>query len=79
MLFSNQRKHQVSLPATDEAGRTATLGFLVRYLCQQLMQDQRKELFLIDDTVYVYQASWIVNIWVLRITPKYLDGQEYLY
>lgn len=62
MLFSNQRKHQISLPATDEAGRTANLGFLVRYLCQHLMQDQRKELFVIDDAVYVYRASWIVNI-----------------
>ncbi len=62
MLFSNQRKHQISLPATDEAGRTATLGFLVRYLCQHLMQDQRKELFVIDDAVYVHLASWNVNI-----------------
>lgn len=56
MLFSNQRKHQILLPATDESGRTATLGFLVRYLCQHLMQDQRKDLFVIDGAVYVYLA-----------------------
>lgn len=61
MLFSNQRKHQISLPATDETGRTATMGFLVRYLCQHLMQDQRKDLFVIDDAVYVYLAPYKVN------------------
>ena len=51
MLFSNQRQHQVSLPARDESGRTATLGFLVGYLCQHLMRDQRKELFVLEDVV----------------------------
>lgn len=51
MLFSNQRQHRVSLPATDESDRTATLGFLVRYLCQHLMRDQRRELFVLNDVV----------------------------
>lgn len=52
MLFSNQRKHNISLPATDEDGRTANLAFLIRYLCAHLMKDQRKELFVLDEAVY---------------------------
>lgn len=52
MLFSNQRKHNISLPATDEDGRTANLAFLVRYLCAHLMKDRRKELFVLDEAVY---------------------------
>lgn len=52
MLFSNQRKHNISLPATDEDGRTANLAFLVRYLCVHLMKDHRKESFVLDEAVY---------------------------
>ena len=51
MLFSNERKHQMLLPAKDEDGKTANIAFLVRYLCQHVMKDQRKELFVLDDTV----------------------------
>jgi len=52
MLFANQRKHSISLPSNDDNGKRATLGFLVRYLCNNVMKDQRKEMFLIDCNVY---------------------------
>jgi ubiquitin related modifier 1 len=52
MLFSNQRKHHISLPATDEDGRAANLAFLIRYLCGHIMKDQRKDLFVLDGAVY---------------------------
>ncbi|CAF9936982.1 MAG: Ubiquitin- modifier 1, partial [Alectoria fallacina] len=51
LLFSNQRKHQLFLPSTDENGRSANLAFLVRYLCENLMADKRKEMFVLDGTV----------------------------
>ncbi|SLM35763.1 ubiquitin-like modifier 1 [Lasallia pustulata] len=51
LLFSNQRKHQISLPTKDEDGQTANVAFLVQYLCQHLMKDRRKELFVMGGTV----------------------------
>ncbi|KAL2037006.1 hypothetical protein N7G274_010291 [Stereocaulon virgatum] len=51
LLFSNQRKHKISLPGSDEKGQPATAAFLVRYLCENLMKDTRKEMFVMDGTV----------------------------
>lgn len=51
MLFSHQRKHRISLPTKDEKGKLANIAFLVRYLCAHVMDDRRKELFVLDDTV----------------------------
>lgn len=51
MLFSDQRKHRISLPAKDEEGNRANVAFLVRHLCSHVMNDQRKELFVLDETV----------------------------
>ncbi|CAF9906344.1 Ubiquitin- modifier 1 [Imshaugia aleurites] len=64
LLFSNQRKHQIALPSTDENGRSANLAFLVRYLCQSLMTGRRKDMFVTDGTVrpgilvLVNDADW---------------------
>ena len=51
LLFSNQRKHHVALPTRDERGKAADLNFLVHYLCNELMQDSRKEMFMLEDSV----------------------------
>lgn len=51
MLFSNVKEHKVSLPAKDKQGSPATVDFLVGYLCQELMKDHRKELFVQEGTV----------------------------
>jgi ubiquitin related modifier 1 len=53
MLFQNQKLHKILVPAADEHGNPADAGFLVRYLCAHHMKDKRKELFVLDDTVYV--------------------------
>lgn len=53
LLFSKQRKHYIAIPSTDENGRSANLAFLVRYLCRNLMADERKEMFVMDGTVSV--------------------------
>lgn len=51
MLFSNQRKHELQIPTKDESGTPTNIAFLVRYLCEKVMKDHRKDLFVLDDTV----------------------------
>jgi len=51
ILFSNQKKYSLSIPAEDESGAPPNVAFLVRYLCNKVMKDPRKELFVLDDTV----------------------------
>lgn len=52
MLFSNKRKHELSIPITENSGLNPTVQYLVQYLCDNLMKDPRKELFVLDDSVY---------------------------
>ncbi|KAF1918563.1 ubiquitin-related modifier 1 [Ampelomyces quisqualis] len=64
ILFGNQKKYSITLPAQDESGAQANVAFLVRYLCDKLMKDPRKELFVLDDTVrpgilvLINEADW---------------------
>ncbi|KAI9711854.1 MAG: Ubiquitin- modifier 1 [Bogoriella megaspora] len=52
MLFANQRIHTIKLPAVDPStSQPSTVAYLVRYLCDKLMTDQRKELFVLDGSV----------------------------
>jgi Urm1 (Ubiquitin related modifier) len=52
MLFGNKNKHKVSIPAKDVDGLPVNIKYLVAYICQNIMQDSRKELFVVDDAVY---------------------------
>lgn len=52
MLFSNQRVHQIEIPATDKSGGPVSIAFLIHHLCDNVMKDTRKEMFLLDDHVY---------------------------
>lgn len=51
MLFSNQRKHSISVPTKDDKGIAVTVGWLVTYLCEEVMKDTRKEMFVLDGHV----------------------------
>jgi ubiquitin related modifier 1 len=51
MLFSNERKHKLAIPKSDESGGPVNISYLIRYLIQNLMKDPRKELFVLDDAV----------------------------
>jgi hypothetical protein len=53
MLFDDQRRHSVSLPAVDAGGKPANIAFLIQYLCKNLMKDPRVDLFVLDDHLYV--------------------------
>ncbi|KAF2216594.1 hypothetical protein CERZMDRAFT_56250 [Cercospora zeae-maydis SCOH1-5] len=51
LLFSDQRQHKISLPARDARGQPATVASLIKWLCDNLMKDPRKDMFVLDDTV----------------------------
>jgi len=51
MLFSDERKHSISVPAKDSTGNAVTVGWLVNYLCEEVMKDTRKEMFVLDGHV----------------------------
>ncbi|OAQ64524.1 ubiquitin related modifier (URM1) domain-containing protein [Pochonia chlamydosporia 170] len=53
MLFADQRRHSLTLPAKDKDGQPANIAFLIDHLCQNVMNDTRKELFILDDHLYV--------------------------
>lgn len=41
----------VDLPAQDSKGNAVTVAFLIQWLCDNLMKDPRKDMFVLDDTV----------------------------
>ncbi|BCS17948.1 ubiquitin-related modifier 1 [Aspergillus puulaauensis] len=51
ILFDNERKHNVTLPAQLSDGNPPNISFLLQYLVDNLMKDQRKELFVLEDNV----------------------------
>ncbi|CAL3965906.1 hypothetical protein PZA11_002726 [Diplocarpon coronariae] len=64
MLFSDERKHNIEVPARDDKGVAVTVAWLVEYLCDKLMKDTRKEMFVLDGhvrpgiLVLVNDADW---------------------
>ncbi|EEQ32429.1 Ubiquitin-related modifier 1 [Microsporum canis] len=64
MLFSNERTHRIALPSRDPSGAATNISYLVKYLIENVMKDQRKELFVIDDhvrpgiLVLINDADW---------------------
>jgi hypothetical protein len=53
MLFSDQRRHKLAIPAHDKDGKPVTIAYLIDYLCQYVMKDNRTELFILDKHMYV--------------------------
>jgi ubiquitin related modifier 1 len=51
MLFSDERKHNLVVPVKDGKGNAVTVAWLVEYLCEEVMKDTRKEMFVLDDHV----------------------------
>ncbi|KAI1407260.1 ubiquitin related modifier 1 [Hypoxylon sp. FL1857] len=64
MLFSDQRRHSLSIPAANKEGKPATIADLIDYLCEHVMKDNRKELFVLEDhlrpgiLVLINDADW---------------------
>ncbi|KAI0898034.1 ubiquitin-like modifier 1 [Annulohypoxylon nitens] len=64
MLFSDQRRHSLSIPASTKEGKPVTIADLIDYLCENTMKDSRKELFVLEDhlrpgiLVLINDADW---------------------
>ncbi|KAM0204439.1 hypothetical protein ACHAPI_000197 [Fusarium lateritium] len=64
MLFSNKRQHALVIPAVDQDGKPANIANLIDYLCQNVMDDTRKDLFVLDNhlrpgiLVLINDADW---------------------
>ncbi|PWI69631.1 ubiquitin-related modifier 1 [Purpureocillium lilacinum] len=64
MLFSDQRHHSVTLPSEARNGHAADIAFLIDHLCDHVMKDTRKELFVLDGhirpgvLVLINDADW---------------------
>ncbi|KAG5437800.1 hypothetical protein PCANB_000514 [Pneumocystis canis] len=52
-LFGHQHTHHIQLLLTDPLlnNTSPTIGYLIKYLSENLLQDSRKNLFIKDDTV----------------------------
>ncbi|KAK6541774.1 Ubiquitin- modifier 1 [Orbilia ellipsospora] len=51
ILFNNERKLNVELPATTANGSPPNINYLVGHLCDHHMKDSRRELFELQGTV----------------------------
>ncbi|PFH56140.1 hypothetical protein XA68_17009 [Ophiocordyceps unilateralis] len=64
ILFADQRHHSLVLPAQDSQGRPPTMAYLIHHLCQHVIQDTRKQLFVLDGhlrpgiLVLINDADW---------------------
>ncbi|KAH9910093.1 hypothetical protein F4778DRAFT_714118 [Xylariomycetidae sp. FL2044] len=64
MLFSDQKRHSLSIPAVNKTGKPFTIADLIAYLCDHTMKDTRKELFVLDHhlrpgiLVLINDADW---------------------
>jgi hypothetical protein len=71
MLFSDQKRHNITIPATDKDGKPVTVTYLIDYLCKNTMKDSRKELFVLDNQMYVSSSlmSILPDISVITSLP----------
>lgn len=51
LLFGNEKSHKIDVPAVDEAGEKSNVGFLVQWMCKNMMKDEREEMFVLDGGV----------------------------
>ncbi|RCI08223.1 hypothetical protein L249_6308 [Ophiocordyceps polyrhachis-furcata BCC 54312] len=63
MLFADQRHHSLTLPAKDSQGGRPTMAYLIGHLCEHVIQDTRKHLFVLDGhmlriLVLINDADW---------------------
>ena len=51
MLFDNEHKHKVQIPMKDNDGMPTNIAYLVSYICDHVMKDKRKELFVFEGSM----------------------------
>ena len=58
MLFSNERKHNISLPTRLHDRSRPNITYLLQYLIDNVMKDQRRDLFVLEGNVYVMKVEF---------------------
>lgn len=61
MLFSNKRQHALTIPAADQDGKPVDIAYLIGHLCQNVMDDSRKDLFVLDNHLYVLATDYSLS------------------
>jgi hypothetical protein len=61
MLFSNKRQHALTIPAADQDGKPVDIAYLIDHLCQNVMDDSRKDLFVLDNHLYVLATDYSLS------------------
>lgn len=51
MLFANERKLTILLPSKNKDGENTKVADLIDHLCDNVMKDPRKDLFILDGSV----------------------------
>lgn len=52
LMFSNKAQHDINLPSKiPGTTQDADIKYLLKYLCEELMQDTRTELFVVDESI----------------------------
>lgn len=64
MLFSNKRQHALAIPAADPDGKPVDIAYLIGHLCQNVMDDSRKDLFVLDNHLYVLATLLSISVHV---------------
>lgn len=62
MLFSDNKKHNLKIPAKDESNEPITIASLVIYLCTNVMKDPREEMFVLDGHVFVFACILFLSV-----------------
>ncbi|KAK8917760.1 Ubiquitin-related modifier 1 [Metarhizium anisopliae] len=76
MLFADQRHHSLRLPVKDKGGQPANIAFLIHHLCQNVMNDTRKELFVLDDHLLLGHGSRPGILVLINDADWELEGEE---
>ena len=63
LLFDNVAKHKVSLPLKVEGSASPNVGYLVKYIVDNMLKDPRQELFVLDGSMCV-SLPWLCGIQV---------------
>ncbi|KAF5628205.1 ubiquitin-like modifier 1 [Fusarium tjaetaba] len=74
MLFSNKRQHALTIPAADQDGKPVDIAYLIDHLCQNVMDDSRRDLFVLDNHLVAISRPGILVL--INDADWELEGEE---
>jgi len=74
-MFDNKASHKIRLPSKMPGTTESTnLKYLLKYLCDELMTDTRKELFVLDGAMYEFYSLSHLLLFSVMIPPYIYTG-----